>query len=452
MMISDSLMTSRFTVSQLNTMVKELLESAIGTVWLEGEISNFSQPVSGHWYFTLKDAHAQIRCAMFRNQNIRSTFTPQNGQHVLARASLTLYELRGDYQLIVEQISPAGQGELQLRYEQLKNTLSNEGLFAQQHKKPLPYPATAVGLITSSTGAALHDMLNVLRRRDKSLHIIIYPTAVQGNDAAPQIADMILLANQRKECDVLIVARGGGSLEDLWAFNEEIVARAIFASDIPIVSAIGHEVDVTIADFVADLRAPTPSAAAELVSQNQADRQKQLEIQRQKMGMAIDYFLAQLNGRFNRLHARLQQQHPQLKLSRQHNQLFLQIKRLEKAVQNQFEQKQKRFQALQITLNKLIPTSSYYIAQQQLQDMQNALQRALENTLQQKEKQLLLAATKLDSVSPLATLSRGYSITKKTDTVIIKSVQQVSLDDTLVTCLQDGFIHSQIVSITPQEK
>lgn len=256
--------SSIFTVSRLNQTVRLLLEQEMGQVWISGEISNFTQPASGHWYFTLKDDTAQVRCAMFRNSNRRVTFRPQHGQQVLVRANITLYEPRGDYQIIAESMQPAGEGLLQQKYEQLKAKLHSEGLFDQQHKQPLPSPAHCVGVITSKTGAALHDILHVLKRRDPSLPVIIYPTAVQGDDAPGQIVRAIELANARGECDVLIVGRGGGSLEDLWSFNDERVARAIFASRIPVVSAVGHETDVTIADFVADLRAPTPSAAAKL--------------------------------------------------------------------------------------------------------------------------------------------------------------------------------------------
>ncbi|MDN5680956.1 MAG: exodeoxyribonuclease VII large subunit, partial [Ewingella sp.] len=230
-----------FTVSRLNQTVRQLLENEMGQVWLSGEISNFSQPSSGHWYFTLKDDRAQVRCAMFRNTNRRTTFRPQNGQQVLVRATITLYEPRGDYQLIAESMQEAGDGLLQQKFDLLKQQLATEGLFDAQFKQPLPSPAKCVGVITSSSGAALHDVLNVLKRRDPSLPVIIYPTAVQGVDAPMQIVRAIELANSRQEVDVLIVGRGGGSLEDLWSFNDERVARAIFKSAIPIVSAVGHE-------------------------------------------------------------------------------------------------------------------------------------------------------------------------------------------------------------------
>ncbi len=310
----------------------------MGQVWISGEISNFTQPASGHWYFTLKDDTAQVRCAMFRNSNRRVTFRPQHGQQVLVRANITLYEPRGDYQIIVESMQPAGEGLLQQKYEQLKAKLAAEGLFDQQFKQPLPSPAHCVGVITSKTGAALHDILHVLKRRDPSLPVVIYPTAVQGEDAPEQIVRAIELANARQECDVLIVGRGGGSLEDLWSFNDERVARAIFASRIPVVSAVGHETDVTIADFVADLRAPTPSAAAEMVSRNQLELLRQVQAMQQRLEMAMDYYLAGRNRRFTLLHHRLQQQHPQLRLARQQTVL----ERLQQRMQNALDTQLKR--------------------------------------------------------------------------------------------------------------
>ncbi|MGP1953790.1 MAG: exodeoxyribonuclease VII large subunit, partial [Arsenophonus sp. NC-QC1-MAG3] len=251
-----------YSVSQLNQSIRKLLELQIGRIWLNAEISNFSQPASGHWYLTLKDEKSQVRAVMFRGKNIRINFQPQNGQQVLVLTIVSLYEPRGEYQLIIENIQLAGDGLLQQQFEILKQKLSVEGLFAKHYKQALPVPAKCLGVITSVTGAALHDILNILKRRNPLLPIIIYPSAVQGEDATRQIIRAIELANHRKECDVLIVGRGGGSLEDLLAFNDEKVARAIFASQLPIIAAIGHETDLTIADFVADLRAPTPSAAA----------------------------------------------------------------------------------------------------------------------------------------------------------------------------------------------
>ena len=314
--------SSILSVKDLNQIVKELLSEAIGQIWLVGEISNFSRPSSGHWYFTLKDEVAQVRCAMFRNSNFRTGFTPQNGQQVLVNASVTLYEARGEYQLVINKMQPAGAGLLQQKFEHLKQKLSEEGLFDPIYKQTLPDNIRTVGIITSATGAALHDICQILNRRDPSLHLIIYPTQVQGNEAAAQIARMIEIANVRQECDVLIVGRGGGALEDLWAFNEEVVARAIFASRLPIVSAVGHEVDFTIADFVADVRAATPSAAAELVSRDKLEQIKRLQVQEQYLCMAMDYYLMRRRERLNKWRHQLQTQHPQAKLSKQLNRLL----------------------------------------------------------------------------------------------------------------------------------
>ncbi|MGL6431456.1 exodeoxyribonuclease VII large subunit, partial [Aeromonas caviae] len=253
-----------------------ILEQDLGLVWLTGELSNLAMPSSGHWYFSLKDMSAQVRCAMFKGNNRRVPFRPQDGMQVLVQARVSLYEPRGDYQLIIESMQPAGDGMLALRFEELKRRLGAEGLFDEGRKRPLPREPRAVGLVTSATGAALHDMLTVLERRAPDLPVFIYPTQVQGSAATAQIVSAIMLANRRAEVDVLIVGRGGGSLEDLWCFNEEAVARAIAGSAIPVVSAVGHEVDVTISDFAADLRAPTPSAAAELVAPDRRTRAQRL--------------------------------------------------------------------------------------------------------------------------------------------------------------------------------
>lgn len=483
-----------FTVSRLNQTVRQLLEMEMGQIWLSGEISNLSQPASGHWYFTLKDERAQVRCAMFRNSNRRVTFRPQNGQQVLMRATITLYEPRGDYQLIAESMQPAGDGLLQQQFEQLKQKLQTEGLFEQQHKQVLPAPAHCVGVITSASGAALHDILHILKRRDPSLPVIVYPTAVQGADAPAQIVRAIELANQRQECDVLIVGRGGGSLEDLWSFNDERVARAIFASRIPLVSAVGHETDVTIADFVADLRAPTPSAAAELVSRNQQELLRQLQNQRQRLEMALDYFMVQRQQRLGRLQHRLQQQHPQLRIARQQTQLFKLQQRLTDAMQTRLRLTQRSLERADQRLQQQHPQqritrqqTQLFKLQQRLSDaMQTRLrltQRSLERTdqrLQQQQplpriarqqqhlqqlhhrlEQLTLRrlgqsrehfkvlCSQLESVSPLATLARGYSVTQTPQGRLVNSVQQVKEDDRLRTRVTDGWIDSRVERITP---
>jgi len=441
-----------FTVSRLNTTVRKLLEMEMGQVWLSAEISNFSQPSSGHWYFTLKDDGAQVRCAMFRNSNRRVTFRPQNGQQVLVRATITLYEPRGDYQLIAESMQPAGDGLLQQQFEQLKQKLASEGLFEQSHKQPLPDPARQVGVITSSTGAALHDILRVLHRRDPSLPVVIYPTPVQGVDAPARIVRAIELANIRQECDVLIVGRGGGSLEDLWSFNDERVARAIFASRIAIVSAVGHETDVTIADFVADLRAPTPSAAAELVSRNQIELLRQLQSQQTRLEMAMDYYLAQQNRTFTRLHHRLQQQHPQLRLARQQTTLMKLQRRLDDAMQTSLRQANRQQERAAQRLVGTQPQQRLHRAQQQLQQWRYRLQQAMQAQLNGSKQQFATLAAQLEGVSPLATLARGFSVTTAVDGQVVKKTAQLKAGDRLQTRLDDGWIESEVTAITPLKK
>lgn len=441
-----------FTVSRLNQTVRLLLEQEMGQVWISGEISNFTQPASGHWYFTLKDDSAQVRCAMFRNSNRRVTFRPQHGQQVLVRANITLYEPRGDYQIIVESMQPAGEGLLQQRYEQLKQRLAAEGLFDQSLKKPLPSPARQVGVITSKTGAALHDVLHVLQRRDPSLPVVIYPTAVQGDDAPGQIVRAIELANRRDECDVLIVGRGGGSLEDLWSFNDERVARAIFASRIPIVSAVGHETDVTIADFVADLRAPTPSAAAEIVSRNQLELLRQIQSQQQRLEMAMDYFLASNNQRFTRLQHRLQQQHPQLRLARQQTELVRLKQRLDTAIDARLRRASQHQQRLSQRLSQHTPLPRIHRLQSRLQQHEYRLSQALSLRLGASRERFGTLAAHLEAVSPLATLARGYSVTQAADGKLLKQTRQVQAGDKLTTRLADGIVESQVTAIAPIKK
>ncbi|WP_444878337.1 exodeoxyribonuclease VII large subunit [Citrobacter koseri] len=444
--------SSIFTVSRLNQTVRLLLEQEMGQVWISGEISNFTQPPSGHWYFTLKDDTAQVRCAMFRNSNRRVTFRPQHGQQVLVRANITLYEPRGDYQIIVESMQPAGEGLLQQKYELLKAKLQAEGLFDQQYKQPLPSPAHCVGVITSKTGAALHDILHVLKRRDPSLPVIIYPTAVQGDDAPGQIVHAIERANARNECDVLIVGRGGGSLEDLWSFNDERVARAIFASRIPVVSAVGHETDVTIADFVADLRAPTPSAAAEIVSRNQQELLRQIQSAQQRLGMAMDYYLANRNRRFTQLFHRLQQQHPQLRLARQQTMLERLRQRMNFALDNQLKRAASRQQRVLQRLNQQNPQPRIYRAQTRIQQLEYRLAENVRARLSATRERFGNAVTHLEAVSPLSTLARGYSVTTATDGKVLKQTRQVKAGDVLTTRLSDGWVESEVKGVTTAKK
>ncbi|ROV57559.1 exodeoxyribonuclease VII large subunit [Vibrio ponticus] len=433
-----------FTVSRLNAEVRLLLENEMGIVWLVGEISNFSAPVSGHWYFTLKDARAQVKCAMFRGNNRHVSFKPTNGNQVLVKARLSLYEPRGDYQLIIESMQPEGDGRLQQQFEELKMKLAAEGLFAQTSKQPLPEHPKCVGIVTSKTGAALFDILDVLKRRDPSLPVIIYPTMVQGEEAAIQIAQAIGCANSRNECDVLIVGRGGGSLEDLWCFNSEILARTIAASQIPIISAVGHEVDVTIADFVADMRAPTPSAAAELVSRDNSHKAQGLATREQKLFAAMRYYFAEQKQSLRQLEHRLDRQHPNQQLQRQSQQLDDLDARLQRAMQRSIAQHQQKIDRQLHRIQLHSPTKRLSMQQATLARLEQKLLDAMDRKLLKSRHQLALAAEKLDTVSPLATLKRGYSITQTEQGDVVHSAQDVKTGDTLITRLADGELRSTV--------
>ena len=436
-----------YSVSQLNQSVRLMLENQLGAVWLTGEISNFSQPVSGHWYLSLKDENAQVRCAMFRMKNLRVSFRPTNGMQVLVRANVSLYEPRGDYQLIIESMHLAGEGLLMQQFEALKLKLAAEGLFAQHLKKNLPHFSKAVGIITSKTGAALQDILHILQRRDPSLKIIIYPTAVQGKDAATDIVQMIELANQRQEVDVLIVGRGGGSLEDLWCFNEEMVARAIFHSHLPVISAVGHETDVTIADFVADVRAPTPSAAAELVSRNQTELLQQLQYRRQRLEIALDRLFAEKQQKLRHLSLRLHNQHPQAQLRIQ-QQLITQLShRLQQSLRHRWQKKAENLTALSIRLYKNPLPLRLQQYEQQLAQLKVRLNSHMNLTLSLQQKQLAHLCGKLDSLSPLKVLARGYSITQNQQNLTIRSMKDVNVGEQIKTRLPDGDIISQVIRL-----
>ncbi len=438
-----------YSISQLNRLAKEILEQELGSLWLSGEISNFTQPVSGHWYFTLKDKNAQVRAAMFRMRNLRVNFKPQNGMQVVVRANISLYEPRGDYQIIVESMQPAGEGLLQQQFEQLKMKLAAEGLFAQQYKKEIPAHCRKIGVITSASGAALHDILQILRRRNPALEVIIYPTLVQGKEAAQDIVASIEIANKRQECDVLIVGRGGGSLEDLWCFNEEIVARAIFASQIPIISAVGHETDVTIADFVADLRASTPSAAAELLSRDQKELWQKIDYLQQRLEIAFTYKLNRYLQRLERLQLRLKNQHPQARLQLQRQQYFYLQQRLTQAIADYLQRRQQLQASLSQRLSQLPLTLQIKTQQRTLNHWQTRLQTAINTFLQHQQHKLANLGGRLDNISPLKVLQRGYTVTSSLDTKLVSSIQQVTIGQEIATRTVDGKLISQITRIEP---
>jgi exodeoxyribonuclease VII large subunit len=437
------------TVSQLNRQSKELLETYLHNVQVTGEISNLARPASGHWYFTLKDQRAQVRCAMFKSRTQYLKFVPQEGEQVVINASVGLYEARGDYQLIVNGMQSAGEGALKIAFEKLKARLHQEGLFNTEFKRPLPKHPKHLGVITSPTGAAIKDVLSVLKRRFPNLPVSIYPTQVQGEAAAVQIAQAIERANRDQLCDVLIVGRGGGSLEDLWPFNEEIVARAIFTSQIPVISAVGHEVDVSISDFVADLRAPTPSAAAELVSPDRFEwlgRFEQLERSLIRiMQNKVDQHRFQLLQLVKRL------RHPKDKLQENMQRLDMASMRLHTALEKRLSQSQKRLTQAHGHLQQYKPDKQLALMQQQAQQLSNRLQQAIKHLLDDRKNQLARQAEVLNAVSPLSTLSRGYSIVTSQQGHVVRSHQQAQVGDTIYAQLHEGALTCSVVESEPKK-
>jgi exodeoxyribonuclease VII large subunit len=399
-----------YSVSRLNREVRILLERGFGSLWLEAEISNFARPSSGHWYFSLKDAGAQVRCAMFRQRNMLCAFTARDGQKVLVRARIGLYEPRGEYQLIVDHMEDAGLGALQRQFEELSAKLAGEGLFAADRKRPLPGIPKRIGVITSPTGAAVRDILHVLARRFPAVAILIYPVPVQGAQAAAEIVAALQMAGRRNECDVLILARGGGSLEDLWAFNDERLARAIVTSPIPVITGIGHEIDFTIADFAADVRAPTPSAAAELVV---PDAQEWLTAFAQlgaQLRRCMRRRLEEHRERLRWLTGRAALASPVARLGAQAQRLDELEQCLVRALRRRLQEHRERLRWL--TGRAALASPAVRLSQQslRLKNLTEQLNRAWRYTLDSKREKLLPLVRTLNAVSPLATLERGYAI------------------------------------------
>lgn len=447
---SQSRQQQIFTVTRLNSAVRMILEQDLGLVWLTGELSNLAMPSSGHWYFSLKDISAQVRCAMFKGNNRRVPFRPQDGMQVLVQARVSLYEPRGDYQLIIESMQPAGDGMLALRFEELKRRLGAEGLFDEGRKRPLPREPRAVGLVTSATGAALHDMLTVLERRAPDLPVFIYPTQVQGSAATSQIVAAIMLANRRAEVDVLIVGRGGGSLEDLWCFNEEAVARAIAGSAIPVVSAVGHEVDVTISDFAADLRAPTPSAAAELVAPDRSARAQRLVHLKQCLVQAISRRQTDARHGFALLQKRLDHQDPKRRLEQQSQRLDELSGRLQQLLNLRLHQGERRLANLELRLQARSPSTLLAAGKRRHQLAEERLHTLMSKRQDLAAHRLAMLSARLDGVSPLATLGRGYSITRTPSGEVISRAAQVSPGQQLVTTLAEGNLRVRVEEVHNQ--
>jgi len=433
-----------FSVSELNHLTKEVLEATFMNIWLEGEVSNLATPSSGHYYFSLKDSGAQVRCAFFKAQQFNS-IPPSNGMHVLVKAKVSLYEPRGDFQLIIHYLEEAGAGALHRAFEALKKRLDKAGLFAITHKKPIPVRPRCIGIITSASGAAIHDILTTLKRRATNLSIFIYPTAVQGADAAAQIVRAIQLAEARRECEVLIVARGGGSLEDLWPFNEETVARAIFAANIPIISAIGHEVDVTIADLVADLRAATPTAAAELVSRDQREDSVKLQQHWQRLWKSMQKTLAQAQRHLHLCQKQLK--HPGHYLRQKQQQLDYLEQTLIRCFKQSLLKRQDRFLALQKRLSLQSPLLLMQKLSLKQQFLNRRLKQAMQQSLTQAHQQIQQSIQTLETVSPLATLKRGYAIATTTQGRLVASVAALKRGDELRLQLSDGHLGCEVKSI-----
>ena len=437
------------TVSRLNAEVRAVLEGSFPLLWVEGEISNLAQPSSGHIYFTLKDRHAQVRCAMFRMKRQRLRFLPQNGSQVLLRCRVGLYEGRGEFQLMVEHMEPAGEGALRQAFELLKEKLSAEGLFAIDHKKPLPAYPGQIGVITSPTGAAVRDILTVLKRRFPAAGVVIYPVRVQGDEAAVEIEAMLRLADRRAECDLLILARGGGSLEDLAAFNDERVARAIHASSLPIISAVGHEIDFTIADFVADQRAATPSAAAELASPDRVELVSQIDSLANQMSLRIRKHMESRKSALQNIGRRLFRSHPGNRVIQWQLRLDELEQRLHKAVSRDHRHRVALLNTLAARIAAVTPMHELQRMHQHHQSLNRRLQFAIESLFGRQRQLLAKAAGNLNALSPLATLQRGYSITRRVSNgAVVQDAAEVETGERVETLLAHGRLLCEVISVS----
>ncbi|RBP49297.1 exodeoxyribonuclease VII large subunit [Arenicella xantha] len=431
-----------FQVSELAEQMRRLMETSYPEVWIEGELSSLSAPASGHLYFSLKDERSQLRCAMFKGRAGINRYRPKAGDLVRVRAKISVYTARGDLQCIVQHIEEAGEGLLQRQFEQLKQSLNAEGLFDQSHKQAVPSFAKHIGLITSPSGAAVRDIITTFKRRCPGIPITLYPATVQGDTAAASIVEAIQSAVQHQRADVLIVSRGGGSLEDLWCFNHEDVARAIYACPIPIVSGVGHEVDVTIADLVADLRAPTPTAAAEMLSPDT----DQLQTQVMALGFRLPRSFARLTQRLAQnvdMTAR-QLTHPREQLVAKSNRLTALATQLERAARREVSSQQRATSAIQARFMHSHP--SRQLAQHSANTFQLArrLQRVQTHTLSSAKQQFASLAGQLNLVSPLATIERGFSIARQQDDKIVRSIKDVTTGERIDLQVRDGLIHCQV--------
>jgi exodeoxyribonuclease VII large subunit len=446
-----------YSVSRLNSEVRAVLEGSFPLLWVEGEISNLARPSSGHIYFSLKDPHAQVRCAMFRMKRLRLRFEPENGQKVLIRARVGLYEGRGEFQLVAEHMEPAGEGALQQAFEELKRKLAAEGLFDTTRKRPLPPLPKRIGIITSPSGAAIRDVISVLGRRFPGIPVLVYPVSVQGESSAGEIIDAIGLANRRGDCDLLILTRGGGSLEDLISFNDEGVARAIYASAIPLISAVGHEIDFTIADFVADLRAPTPSVAAEIATPDREEWTQKVAALVSRLQLQIQQRLNQARQSAQGLERRLSRTHPETRLRQRAQRLDELERRLRLSIGNRIGRAGERLNRLGSLIRSQRPGHRLAEHRQRANSLGHRLGMAGRVQIKKRAELFFVQVGKLNTLNPLATLERGYSISREYETGgVLRDSSDIAPGERMETLLARGRIISRVESVeerpAPTEK
>lgn len=442
-------------VSELTAKVSSVIERSFKSVWVEGEISDFAAASSGHWYFTLRDEFSLLRAACYRGSNYRIRFQPFDGLQVRVSGKLTVYEPKGEYQILVESLEPVGEGAMKVAFEQLKQKLEREGLFSEELKRPLPFFPRRVGVVTSPQGAAIHDILNVLARRTRTVDIVLIPTRVQGESAPQEIRDAIELANEQhfealqtndreRMIDVLIVGRGGGSTEDLWAFNDERVARAIRNSLIPVISAVGHETDVTIADFVADFRAPTPSAAAEIVAAQESQIAAFLIEREDNLRQAMEYKILESKSRLQELRAAQVFAEIPARVREKRQKVETNLLRLETLFLDKTRQKQRRFDFLNAKLTPAILKTSALRAESNLRALQQQLGAAIQSKIADSGEKFRLAASTLDAISPLAVLGRGFALAQKESGEILRDAAQIEIGENLNLKLARGTLKCSI--------
>lgn len=441
-----------YSVSELTAAARELLEHSFPLLWVEGEVSNLARPRSGHWYFTLKDDKSQVRCAMFANRNRLLREAPAEGDQIVVRARVSLYAARGDFQLIVESLEDAGEGALRRAFEQLRDRLAAEGLFDESRKRALPTAPKRIGLITSATGAAIRDVCSVLRRRDPLAEVLVHPVPVQGDAAPAAIVQALEVAAQRGECEVLLLVRGGGSLEDLQAFNDEGVARAIHACPIPVVAGVGHEVDVSIADFTADVRAPTPSAAAELVCPDMQEKGRHARHLEHRAASATVRRFSEAGRRLETINGRLGRAHPQRQIERRMQRLDELDLRIRRSTHQQLERRRIRLRAAANALEAQHPRRHIQQAQQRLAHTQQRLHAAVRQALDHASHRHRLAGAALNAVSPLRTLARGYAIVEDPQHRVIADAAAASPGDAIHIRLARGQLEAQVSHADTDDK